>query len=618
MTKLDRILSQLNQPQQEAVTYHQGPLLILAGAGSGKTRALTHRTAYLIQKHGIDIREILLVTFTNRAAHEMKERLIELLGSEKSPFTGTFHSFCARILRREGKRLGIPPDFLIFDERDQLETVKHAFIELDISSKKFSPASVLNSISQAKNEMIGSGEYVQFAQGPFQKAVSQIFPIYQKLLKKYRALDFDDLLFETVRLFLREKSVLGYYQERYCHLLIDEYQDTNQAQYQLSRLLAGRWRNLCVVGDCSQSIYSWRGANFRNVLNLKSDFPELKTINLEQNYRSTKTILQAANQVISRNTSHPILNLWTENEAGDKISRHEADNELEEALFVVEKIRSQLRENSLLSLSDFAVLYRTNAQSRTIEEALLRAGISYLLIGGTRFYERKEIKDCLAWLRLVLNPADLISYQRVQKLGKRRLDRFYDLLEETKVKELSTLEILDQILQATHYLELYHKKNEEDLARLENIKELRSVATQFPELVEFLENVALVQQDSLPANKSGQGKKTAKQKPAAVNLMTIHAAKGSEFDFVFLIGLEEGLFPHSRSLLEKEELEEERRLCYVGLTRAKQKLYLTHTRRRLIFGQRSNSVPSRFINDINPDLIEDETSEFDRIRQELD
>lgn len=602
----DRILSQLNPSQQEAVTYNQGPLLILAGAGSGKTRALTHKVAYLIKEKAIGPQEILLVTFTNRAAHEMKDRLQTLLGpTSHLPFAGTFHSFCARLLRREGKPIGIPINFLIFDERDQLETVKHAMVKTDVSPKKFSPSSVLTTISQAKNELIGPLEYPQFARGLFQETVARIFIAYQKLLKEYQALDFDDLLFETVKLFQKEARVLGHYQDRFRHVLVDEYQDTNRAQYQLTKLLAGRWRNLCVVGDCSQSIYSWRGADFRNVLNLKSDFPELKTVNLEQNYRSTQTILKAANQVIVQNTSHPILNLWTNNPKGKKITIFEAGSELEEGIFVAETINS-LSIDTKASLEDFAVLYRTNAQSRVLEEVFLHAGLPYRLVGGTHFYERKEIKDCLAYLRLVTNPADLVAYQRAQKMGKRRLDKFFSWVEETKVKEFTTLQLLDEVLETTGYLELYNPKKEEDLARLENVKELRSVAAEFPRLIDFLENVALIQQESLPKKitKSGPKKK-------AVTLMTFHAAKGTEFPIVFMVGLEEGLFPHSRSLLEKEEMEEERRLCYVGLTRAKKKLYLTYARRRLYFGQRVTNPVSRFIKNIPDNLVSQQNSNWE-------
>jgi DNA helicase-2/ATP-dependent DNA helicase PcrA len=613
---MDRILSQLNPYQQEAVKTTEGPLLILAGAGSGKTRTLTHKTAWLVEKKKVDPSQILLVTFTNRAANEMKERLKKLLGAGRLPQAGTFHSFCARILRREGKHLGIPANFVIFDTPDQQATVKQAMIEADISTRKFRPGSILATISQAKNELIGPTEYPQYARGPFQKVVAQVFLIYQKFLREYHALDFDDLLGETVRLFRREEAVLGKYQNQFRYLLVDEYQDTNRAQYQLTKMLAKRWRNLCVVGDCSQSIYSWRGADFRNVLNLKSDFPALRTINLEENYRSTQTILEAANKVISENTTHPVLKLWTKNPKGERVTLYEAGSELEEALYVANMITRHLRENEALSFSDFAILYRTNAQSRVLEEVLLRAGLPYILIGGTRFYERKEIKDCLAYLRLLENPADLVSYERIQKIGKRRMDRFFDLKEKISVPKMTTLELLDEVLEATTYLELYDEKKEEDMTRLENIKELRSVATQFPKLLDFLENVALIQQETLPQDKS-----EPKGQQKAITLMTIHAAKGSEFSVVFMVGMEEGLFPHSRSLLEKDELEEERRLCYVGMTRAREKLYLAWARRRLYFGQRTTNPTSRFISNIPAKLLEtilEENQDFDTMDDNAD
>src|SRR4030043_961398 len=590
---LSRILTQLTPAQQEAVAFGEGPLLILAGAGSGKTRALTFRTAYLIQEKKIPSENILLLTFTNKAAGEMKERIRKLLSHSQNelPFAGTFHSFCARLLRTEGKYLGISPNYSIYDEADQLETIKLAMIKIDASSKEFKPASILNTISQAKNELIAATEYPQYARGFFQETVARVYLAYQKLLKEYQALDFDDLLFETVRLFQKEKPVLQKYQKQFQYLLIDEYQDTNQAQYILTKLLANKWRNLCAVGDAAQAIYGWRGANYRNLMSLKKDFPDLTIINLEQNYRSTQNILQAANEVIRKNTKHPILNLWTKNQAGEKLIVFEAGNELEEAQYLINSIVSQSND-----YSDYVVLYRTNAQSRTIEESFLHAGLPYILVGGTRFYERKEIKDCLAYLRLLTNPKDMASYKRVQKLGKRRLKKFLKFTEgfdKKKAKtKLTTLEILDKVLEAADYLDLYNKKDEADSTRLENIKELRSVATEFPKLDNFLENVALVQQEYLPQNP------IQNQKKNAVTLMTVHAAKGTEFPIVFMVGMEEGLFPHSRSIIDREELEEERRLCYVGMTRAKEKISLIYTRQRLYFGQRSTNPPSRFLADI--------------------
>ncbi len=603
------ILADLNSAQQQAVTFGEGPLLILAGAGSGKTRALTYRAAYLILEKDVPAENILLLTFTNKAAGEMKERIQKLIGNSKInhlPFAGTFHSFCAKVLRREGHLLGIPPNYAIYDEADQLEATKEVLDKLHLSAKEYKPASVLNAISQAKNELVSELEYPQYARGPWQKAVAEAYLNYQKFLRDNEALDFDDLIFKTVILFRRFPEVLGQYQNRYPYLLIDEYQDTNQAQYVLTKLLAQRFRNLTVVGDASQSIYGWRGANFRNLINLKSDFSDLTVINLEQNYRSTQTILDLAYSVICHNTSHPILKLWTQNQVGEKATLFEAKTEIAEAEFIVNQIVQLSRH---YRLSDFAVLYRTNAQSRVLEEAFLHAGIPYLLIGGTRFYQRKEIKDVLAYLRLVTNPKDSLSLKRIEKLGKARLNQFLGWLKEKQAQKEINLEktdslvLLDSALKAAGYLELYDAQVEEDLARLENIKELRSVAAEFPRLQDFLENVALVEQEYLPENPFDNKKE-------AVTLMTLHASKGLEFPVVFLVGMEEGLFPHSRSLLDRTELEEERRLCYVGLTRAKNKIFLTHARRRLYFGQRSTNEISRFIEDIPEELLE-ATQEFE-------
>ncbi len=592
------ILSHLNPPQQEAVRLNHGPLLILAGPGSGKTRVLTYKAAWLIKEKKVSPENILLLTFTNKAAEEMKTRIQKLVGLSRL-FASTFHSFCAKILRKEGKYLGLNPNYLIYDEEDQLQTIKLAMKEINISPNEFSPKAILTTISQAKNELISALEYPQYAQGYFQETVAHVYLTYQRLLKEYQALDFDDLLLETVRLFNNQKGVLAKYQNQFEYILIDEYQDTNQAQYVLTHQLASyqRGRNLYVVGDASQAIYGFRGANYRNLINLKNDFPNLKIINLEQNYRSTKTILNAANQVIKNNNTHPVLNLWTENPEGEKIFLYEAKNEEDEASFVSQTILNYMLKTKNYPLNSFAVLYRTNAQSRVLEEMFLHAGIPYVLVGGVRFYERKEVKDCLAYLRLLVNPKDAVAYKRIEKLGKKRLEKFLKLAAKIKLHQATTLEILDKILQKTGYLEIYNTKNEEDLSRLENIKELRSVATQFPNLTDFLENVALMEQEHQPDKPSEKKKK-------AVTLMTAHAAKGTEFPIVFLVGMEEGLFPHSRSLMEKEEIEEERRLFYVGMTRAKEKLYLTYARRRLYFGQRFSNPVSRFLEEIPEDLTE--------------
>ena len=592
------ILAHLNPSQQEAVVFDKGPLLVLAGPGSGKTRVLTYKTAWLIEK-GVAPENILLLTFTNKAAEEMKKRIEKLAGGVP-PLSGTFHSFCARILRKEGKAIGIRPGFLIYDEEDQRETIKAAIKEIDVSPQNFKPSLILNLISQAKNELISALEYPDYAQGSFQLTVARIYLTYQRLLKEYNALDFDDLLLETVRLFQKEPKILEKYQQQFDYILIDEYQDTNQAQYVLTQLLARKKRKLCVVGDASQAIYGFRGANYRNLLNLKNDFPELKIINLEHNYRSTQIILDAAWEVINKNTSHPILKMKTDNTGGQPVFIFCAKNQEEEALFVLKKIMESGRP-----YKDFAVLYRTNAQSRVVEEVFLRAGIPYILVGGIRFYERKEIKDCLSYLRLIVNPDDKVSLKRVEKLGKNRLKKFKELREKIKDKNFSTLEILDKILKATGYLERFDPKDNEDLGRLENIKELRSVASLFPRLEDFLENVALLTAEYLPANSP-----RANGEFEAVTLMTAHAAKGTEFPVVFMIGMEEGLFPHLKSLTDKESIEEERRLCYVGMTRAKEELYLTYARRRLYFGQTLVNQPSRFILDIPDYLCKDLTNDY--------
>jgi DNA helicase-2/ATP-dependent DNA helicase PcrA len=493
--------------------------------------------------------------------------------------------------------LGIPQRFTIYDDNDQRKVIKEAMGQIDVSPRQYSPQSVLATISQAKNELISATEYPQYAQGQFQTTVARVYLTYRRLLSEYGALDFDDLLLETVRLFSKNNQVLNKYQSRFLYLLVDEYQDTNRAQFILTKQLSKKWRNLFVVGDASQAIYGWRGANHRNLLNLERDFPDLKILHLEQNYRSTQTILKAANEVIRKNTGHPILKLWTKKAMGEKISLFEANSELDEANFILSKITEGLLKKGTATsgYSQFAVLYRTNAQSRVIEEAFLHAGLPYTLVGGVRFYERKEIKDCLAYLRVLNNPRDKISFKRVEKLGKRRLEKFLKLakkLKSQKSENTSTLEALDQILEKTGYLDLYNPKNEKDLARLENIKELRSVATEFPDLSSFLENVALVQQEYLP-----EQPREKKQKEA-VTFMTAHAAKGTEFPVVFMVGMEEGLFPHSRSMTEKDELEEERRLCYVGMTRAKKKLFLSWAKRRLYFGQKNYQQPSRFLSDL--------------------
>ncbi len=591
-------MNDLNPMQEKAVGHGDGPLLVLAGAGSGKTRVLVSRVANLILQRKISPEQVLLVTFTNKAAGEMKERLNDYEGlGNRLPWAGTFHSFGARVLREDGEKIGISKNYVIYDETDRLDAVKMAMEKSGISPKEVKPAAVTWAISGAKNELLSPIEYAGFARGFFQDAVARTYLEYQKILREYDALDFDDLIFETVRLWQKDVNSWEKYREQYRYVLVDEYQDTNRAQYQLTKMLASKWRNLTVVGDASQAIYGWRGANYRNLINLKSDYPDLTTINLEQNYRSSQIILNAATAVISQNKSHPILKLWTEKDAGDKLEVFESRSELDEAKFVIEKVKESLGSYSH-TLANFAVLYRTNAQSRVMEEAFLHAGIPYLLIGGQRFYERKEIKDLLGYMKLLVNPKDEVSRKRAEKLGKGRLANFLQFSqnfgEENKISFTTTLEILDKILGATAYLTMFDPHDPEEAQRLENIKELRSVAQEFPEINQFLENITLTEKASRSRNSDGKN---------AVSLMTLHSAKGLEFPVVFMIGMEEGLFPHSRSLFDKNELEEERRLCYVGITRAREKLYMSYAVRRLYFGLRSENMISRFIGEIPEEFI---------------
>ncbi|MAG59374.1 ATP-dependent DNA helicase PcrA [Candidatus Woesebacteria bacterium] len=609
MGKTPSILSDLNPAQQEAVAHWGTPLLILAGAGSGKTKALTHRTAWLIQEKSIVPESILMLTFTNKAAGEMKERVINLLGNPSHnsqpttyPFSGTFHSFCVRVLRHDGYLIGIAPGFVIYDSLDSKDAMKGVLEKLGLA-KTLKPQVALSVISQAKNELIDPLEYASLAHGDFQKNIAQAYIGYQKLLKENDALDFDDLLISVVHLFKKEKSALNKYRNRFQYILVDEWQDTNKAQYEIVKFLTSSSRQLTVVGDAAQSIYGWRGANYRNINYLKRDFPEIATINLEQNYRSTQNILDAAYGVINRNKNHPILKLWTNNTQGEKIKLYCARSELDEASFVTDEIQKILTPES--SYSDIAVLYRTNAQSRVLEESFLHIGIPYILVGGTRFYERREIKDVLAYLKLLVNPKDTVSLKRVKNIGKRRFERFEKLSQTLKIADYTTLEILDETTSTTGYLELYDPENEEDIARLENVKELRSVATEFPNLPDFLEQVALVE-----TIQNSKGAPFAARDNEAVTLMTAHSAKGLEFSSVFIVGLEEGLFPHSRSLMDAEELEEERRLSYVGITRAKERLYLSFALKRMIFGQRGASTPSRFLSEIPEHLIENRPQEL--------
>lgn len=626
------ILSGLNEPQSEAVRHTEGPLLILAGAGSGKTRVLTHRIAYLLQQ-GVKPWQILAVTFTNKAAQEMRERVINLVGPmAEAIWVSTFHTACVRILRQEIQEMGFNKNFVIFDAQDQLTLVKNILKEINLSDKNYHPKALLASISSAKNELIGPEEYQRKAADHWENIVAEVYVKYQKKLRANNGLDFDDLIMLTVRLFKEFPAVLEKYQDRFRYILIDEYQDTNHAQYQLVTLLASKYRNLCVVGDDDQSIYSFRSADIRNILEFERDFPETRVIKLEQNYRSTKNILHTANEVIKNNRGRRSKSLWTQNYEGEPIAVYNAADEREEAWFVAEEIARLVREG-VNRYSDFAILYRTNAQSRTFEEAMIQRSLPYRVIGGFRFYERKEIKDILAYLRLVYNPADRISLARVINVPKRGigdasfdrflyflddhnytimegfanlneipsltgraikpLNEFYRLLEGwiEKRDQLSVKELTERILMESGYIqELKDEGTVEAQGRLENLNQFLALTLDFEQnsddrsLAAFLETVALVADiDNYEPDAD------------ALVMMTLHSAKGLEFPIVFLVGLEEGLFPHNRALMETKELEEERRLCYVGITRAQHRLYVTHANQRTVFGARNISIPSRFL-----------------------
>ncbi|HBF39668.1 MAG TPA: DNA helicase PcrA [Firmicutes bacterium] len=634
------ILANLNEPQREAVCHTEGPLLILAGAGSGKTRVLTHRIAYLISK-GVQPWQILAVTFTNKAAGEMKERVEGLIGpAARTMWVSTFHSACVRILRQDIGELGIEKNFVVFDTQDQLIIIKNILKEMNLSDKTYHPKALLSSISSAKNELIGVDEYQHQAADHFARITADVYKQYQKKLRSNNGLDFDDLIMLTVRLFNEVPAVLEKYQERFRYIMVDEYQDTNHAQYILINLLASKYQNLCVVGDDDQSIYSFRSADIRNILEFERDFPEVKVIKLEQNYRSTKNILHVANEVIKNNRGRKNKELWTENYEGEKIQLYQADDERDEARFVSEEIARQVREEDR-KYSDFALLYRTNAQSRSFEEAMMGRDLPYRVIGGVRFYERKEIKDILAYLRLVYNPVDKVSLGRIintpkRGIGEASYERFLYFLEDNnytvfegfehimevpsltsrgikplqefqqlltnwvgKRDVLSVKDLAEDILNTSGYLlELRNEGTIEAQSRLENIDEFIALTVNFERnsddksLAAFLETVALVADiDNYQADSD------------AVVMMTLHSAKGLEFPVVFLVGLEEGLFPHSRSLMENRELEEERRLCYVGITRARQRLYITYANMRTMYGNFNNSIPSRFLMELPKESI---------------
>ena len=627
----------LNPMQKEAVLATEGPVLILAGAGSGKTKALTHRIAYLMRVKHVSPHNILAVTFTNKAARAMGERVGGLLAGSSAPgagrqtvnalrptpygthlpWLGTFHSICVRILRREIEKLGYDRDFTIFDERDSLTTVKKAMLELKIDPKQYNANSIRNMISGAKNEMVSAKEYEGYAQGHFQEIVARVFSRYEKLLKEANALDFDDLLNKTVELFMKYPEVLARYQQQFRYILVDEYQDTNHTQYLLCKMLAKQRRNIFAIGDDWQSIFSWRGARFRNILDFEKDYPEAKVIKLEENYRSTQNILDAAQSVITKNTERSDKELWTKRGRGELITFFEAPEGKVEVGFIVQELRS-LQRRLGLKLKDFVILYRTNAQSRAIEEHLITARIPYRILGGLRFYERAEVKDMIAYLRFIHNAKDLVALERIINVPPRgigpkawgsivevgleaaardneKIGKFTSILEGLRAAaaKVTVSELIEKVLHESGYFEWLNNKTLENQTRLENIEELRSVAAAHNDLGEFLENVALVSDsDNYDENAD------------ALTLMTLHSAKGLEFPIVFIIGMEEGLLPHAQSLTDASELEEERRLCYVGMTRAKDRLYLTASRCRLLYGNMQYNERSRFLEDIPSELLD--------------
>lgn len=641
---MNPIFDTLNDRQCEAVKHTEGPLLITAGAGSGKTKVLTCRIAHLLEL-GVAPYRILAITFTNKAAKEMKERVTNLVGAQAdSIWLSTFHSFCAKLLRFEIDGFhGYTRNFTIYDSSDQLVLVKDCLKKLNLDDKQFTPRSVLGTISSAKNVLMDAKAFAAKASDFYEQKVADVYALYQEKLRENNAVDFDDLLFLAVRLLQENEEVREKYQSRFQYILVDEYQDTNHAQYALTKILAARWRNICVVGDADQSIYAWRGADIRNIIDFTRDYPDAASIKLEQNYRSTKTILHAANAVIDNNESRPKKTLWTENPTGNKIIHYQAQTEHDEADYIAGVIYNR-HEISHEPYGDMAILFRTNAQSRVLEEKLMRYAIPYTMVGGTKFYDRKEIKDVLAYLRLLYNPEDSLSLTRIINVPKRNigattmehvaayaeaqgislfealsstdeipvtkrakasLENFaamiFDLLNDIEGKDV--LSLIETVIKKTGYGDMLDKEAEHDPqgeSRKENVGEFLSVAKDYmdsnPEgnLQDFLENVALVSDvDDFESSDS------------KVTLMTLHAAKGLEFPVVFLTGLDEGLFPHSRTLMDPAQVEEERRLAYVGITRAERQLYVTNAVTRTMYGRISAYMPSRFLAEIPPQFMED-------------
>ncbi len=623
-------LEYLNDRQKEAVLYGDGPLLILAGAGSGKTSVLTKRVAYLIKERNVSPKNIVAITFTNKAAKEMKERIIKEVGKEGYDIQiSTFHSFGLRIIKENYEKLGYEKNFTIIDSDDSLTVVKKILKEMGIDSTRFNPKFIKNQISSCKNEMVTPEKYKNLVNDELSDITYKVYKKYQDTLLRNNSLDFDDLLIKPIELFNKYKEVLENYQELFKYVFIDEYQDTNEAQYILSKMISAKYKNICVVGDDAQSIYSWRGANFKNILNFEKDYKNAKVILLEQNYRSTKTILNAANSVIKNNINKKDKNLWTDNSLGEKIKYVRTNDEKDEASYVTREIRNLV--NNGVSLDDIAVLYRTNAQSRTIEEGFLNSNIPYKIVGAFAFYSRKEIKDLLAYLKLIYNTKDDVSLMRIinypkRKIGAKTIENlsmdavlngtsmfdvissgkeleFKKLILEMKEKSevLSLTETIDMVLDKSGIKsELESEHTLEADIRLENLNEFKSITKTFEEesgiasLEDFLNEVSLVSDVNDQKNDNSP----------KVTLMTIHAVKGLEYKYVFVIGMEENIFPHVNSCEEDGGIEEERRLCYVAITRAKEKLYLVNALRRMLYGKTSVNMPSRFINEIDKDLID--------------
>ena len=623
-------LDNLNEKQKEAVVNYTGPMLILAGAGSGKTRVLTTKVAYLINEKNIYPENILAITFTNKAAKEMKERIYSIVGPNAFKIQiSTFHSFGLKIIKENCKLLGYENNFTILDSDDSLSIIKRIMKELNIDSNKYNPKAVKNAISSNKNEMVDSKSFEKFVHTDFDEVVKDVYQKYEKSLKINNAMDFDDLLILPLKLFNENPKVLQEYQEKYKYIFIDEYQDTNEPQYLLSKMISAKYRNITVVGDADQAIFTWRGANYKNILNFEKDYKEAKTVLLEENYRSTKTILNAANNVIRNNKIRKEKNLWTQNEEGNKIVYYKAFDEKDESNFVVTEVKKLINDG--VNPNDICVLYRANAQSRTIEEAFLTSNISYNIVGSYAFYNRKEIKDLIAYLKLIYNPKDDVSLLRVINYPKRGIGNksienlvikanidnksLYEVIDSGK--ELNFKEIIDSLIEKEKTLsltelidvvlndsgikqDLESEKSIEADIRLENLEEFKSITKGFEEregiatLGEFLDELSLISDAS----------ETKNEVQDKVTLMTMHAVKGLEFDYVFVIGFEEGLFPHMNSFESNDEMEEERRLCYVAITRAKKKLFLINARSRVLYGKVSSNIPSRFVNEIGDEYLE--------------